>query len=609
MKKDLISLKLFTMSAILLIMANQTFAATGEILSDPHHLVIESGTTGTSTISWTTSGAASASIYVSMDGGSETLFASGTSGLSNATWIQAERIYVFNLYEGLSNDPNYLLDWVSVTSHNPPNTQFGFVYWPQYSDCSVLTNANWTTSIKREVERDLDYMASCSGNLFRIMFWPHKSGYKLYTNGNGGYFTSDCNEIKNNLDNLLGFYAERGLKIYIAFGNNYLTQKNDNDPNFYHWEIAYGTDFDQFKLDSFAWINGIITAVENSTYASSVIYYNLQTEIYDGTPRIWEYMLCMLRNCDIPKGKYCLNLLRWHSHADEAAEELDGWRFDYVDFHCYPDLVGGHDDDPNEALEQMELYFPDSTVVIGESGGMGPEYASCSVDTKTEPSTESTQQTTELDLAQWALDEQIPYFCHWMPWDETPDNCNQIAGWAYDPNSPKDVMGGMVDILTNTINPDMEVNNGGIPYGWSGGSSNSSHEFNRYVNPSQAAANSAYARLKLNTTPASAWIGSSLIEVLGGKKVFVNSYIRSSLKNVSMNIAEYNSSQQWIRSQTGPAFTPSGWAWKSYVHCIDQSAVFTTHSDARYIVVTIGGSSDETAPRYLDVDCVSVWQP
>ena len=55
---------------------------------------------GTTTITWNTGDGSLAQVYVSVDSGSETLFASSPQGSAAAPWIEAGKTFEFRLYAG-----------------------------------------------------------------------------------------------------------------------------------------------------------------------------------------------------------------------------------------------------------------------------------------------------------------------------------------------------------------------------------------------------------------------------------------------------------------------------------------------------------------------------
>lgn len=84
-------------------LAGPAGAATGTISSNLSTLVVPSGQTAATTmVSWSTSGATKAQVWVSIDDMADTLFASGLTGSKSAS-ILPGRAYKFTLYEGTTH--------------------------------------------------------------------------------------------------------------------------------------------------------------------------------------------------------------------------------------------------------------------------------------------------------------------------------------------------------------------------------------------------------------------------------------------------------------------------------------------------------------------------
>lgn len=88
-------------------------AATGLISASPSLVIVPSGQNGSATISWSTVGCGTAQVYVSTDGGPDSLFgqAASYSG-AVAPWIQPGKQYAFKLYAETAK--TVLLDTVLV---------------------------------------------------------------------------------------------------------------------------------------------------------------------------------------------------------------------------------------------------------------------------------------------------------------------------------------------------------------------------------------------------------------------------------------------------------------------------------------------------------------
>jgi len=507
-------------------------------------------------------------------------------------WIVYPNYYVFRLYEGTAH--TNLLDWTSVTTQRPPDSNFGFNYWPYQSSCACLKDANWTTSMKNTIEKDLDHMSSLTAQVLRLMFWPQKSGYTLDGQGQGGTVGSEHTEICDNLPELLQMCDERDIRVVICFGNNYLNCKYDQ--NTYWWQWAYGdtqAGFDEFCADSEDWIEGIVDACENSSYHKTVIYYDYENECCNTWDNVWDYLIHMYDNCGVPQGKHGVSIMRVSSDLDYLVSSLDGRRLDCVEFHSYP-YYPINSDIP-DCYATMKGEFPDSTVLVGEFG------RPCE-----DSSEEADQQDDVLDIAADCITEDIPYYLHWMLWDETPGpNGTGAVGWGYDPHSAKDVLGGMSELLNLIPNPDMETLQGGQPQYWqaAGTVDLSFYYGNGYAD---SATNYRYARIKVDgETSGKVWMSSYMVEVDGGSQLYANAYIRSGMYDISVNVVEYDSNQTKIKSTTGPLFTPTGWSMNNYLHRVGPHSVTLT-ADTAWVIVSISGYVDSD-PDYLDVDAVSVW--
>ena len=96
------------------------FAQTGSVDSAPNPCIIYfTQSLCTSTVSWSSQGTTSVQVWVSVNGVSESLFASSGSGgafLQDASWIKAINSYVFRLYDYSSGSRGALLASRTVTA-------------------------------------------------------------------------------------------------------------------------------------------------------------------------------------------------------------------------------------------------------------------------------------------------------------------------------------------------------------------------------------------------------------------------------------------------------------------------------------------------------------
>jgi hypothetical protein len=74
-------------------------ASAATITASPNPVSLGEGP-GTTTVTWNTGDGSVGQLYVSEDGGSETMFASGSAGSAPAPWIQAGKTFEFRLYAG-----------------------------------------------------------------------------------------------------------------------------------------------------------------------------------------------------------------------------------------------------------------------------------------------------------------------------------------------------------------------------------------------------------------------------------------------------------------------------------------------------------------------------
>ncbi|WP_266157986.1 hypothetical protein [Dyella silvatica] len=597
--------------------------ASGSISSSPSHLVIEKGALGSSTISWTTSGTADAQVYVSNPGGQETLMAQGASGSVSAPWIVSGQTYVFRLYEGTAH--SNILAWSSVTTQASPANTFGFDYWPAGHGDDTLYNANWP-SLSPTVQADLDHISSLGGGVIRIFFWPQVSGFTV-SSGNGGQFNSQLTEISGNLPSFLKLCADRNISVIVTFGNNYYS---DNDPTsgLPWWAWAYGNTnqgFSAFLNDTATWMNKIVGAIESSPYANSVIYYDLENEYFQQTTNAQWYISFLYDWSNVPDGKRGVSVLNAAPDAADLAFALNnaagpklGTRhLDYVDFHSYitpqtyPNYVSNT---PSQAAATVKSIFPDAAIVMGEFGYQtGDTSPNGSADTLQ-------QQRATLNAINDAQQAGVSYYLNWLIWDAIAP-AQRTPAFGANPNSPRDVMGGVSAALGILYNPDMEIVSNGAPAGWSiGGTVPATLSSQSGYGVGNASTNYNYARVSTSQTSGAVWMVSNQFPVKGGRQLFMNSYIRSSMRNVGMAITEYDQNRNSIKSDAGPTFNPTSWGFVNYLQQISSSCSgaavaqdqcswnVTLQPNTAYVIISFNAQPGATAPSYLDVDTVSAWQ-
>ncbi|MHB9038590.1 MAG: hypothetical protein ACYC64_18215 [Armatimonadota bacterium] len=563
--------------------ASPASAASGSIYATPQHLVLSSGTLGSSTITWSTQGCPTAQVYVSQDGGSEVLFAQNSSGSASAPWIGSESIYVFSLYEGTAH--TNLLAWTSVTSHTPPTTRMGMNYWPDNAMWG-LTNANWPT-VRPTVAADLDAISSLSGTVIRLLIWPEYGWQILPTPA----FLPVLTEIQTNLVDLLSMCSERGTRVQIAFGNDYFLV--DSGTGLRWWEQGYPNNFNGFCADAAAWVNSYVSACENSPYKNVVISYEYEQEMNSTIPNHFTYLTYLYDNCPtVPKGKRLESPVRAQTNLTtdvvNLANALGSRRLDYVDFHSYDST--GSSPDPTAAYNLIHSYFPHSTIGCGEYGKTAPD-----------STYEAAQQTWCNYVAGQCINLGLPYYNNWQLWDTSSVGFGY--GWGFSKDSPKDVLGSMAASRCPVPNADMELSGGylGAPLYW--GSGGVTRTFTRTT---PGITNSYCGRLTVAApTTGFAWIFSSAFSVTGGGKLFANAYMRSNMINVSIGITEYDAYGQATRQTIWPSYTPTDTNPFSYIHKVGSRSLVLLASTVNVIMTAQGTTPDST--RYMDVDAFSAW--
>jgi hypothetical protein len=604
-------------------LAGTAWGAPTGISVSPHHLVLAAdGPPGKATISWTTP-ATHHEVWASVNGGPRNLVArSATAGRHSkrVEWIQPGYT-VFSLYAGRTQKPGNhtpsgrFLGYTSVTTQAPPASTFGIAYWPALETNASTLGRRWPL-LSQTVARDLDLLASMGIGVVRLNIWPlgnpftNDPGVWTITPGPGGDVVDREVLARQayHLVRLIKLCRDRGLKVTITFSNNYLRRGPRSADRQYLWEWAYPPEdggWQSFVDDAISWIDGYVKRIESSPepgVRSTVVAYDLQNEV---APPVFPYLRHVYDHSAIPRGKRGVSLLSVRDHASRLKEAMGNRHLDYVEYHSYP---GGINPDIPAGYREMARVFPDSTVILGEFGQATP--GSCA-----EPSLDerSQAQTVSSAIIQ-ARAARIPYFVHWMFWNNTPPFHDQILGLLYDTHCPKDAFGSALSLTSRLSNPDMEDVADGRPVGWQAGARGRADAF-RFTLRGQGSAedvgatNRKYARVIVQTPPGRAWLRSRAIPVKGGDGLWVNAFVRSTMKDVRVGVTQVRRDRTVVRTQ-GPAFTPTGFGWNNWLHrvgpwkvCLDPRAV--------QAMVTVSGVANSTrgdpmaARYYLDVDSVS----
>ena len=88
-----------------------------ELTAEPNPVPLGDQDLGTTTVSWSTSGKEDGTVYVSVNGGPQQLFARGAKGSGEADWICPGHTYEFRLYQG--DGQTNLLASTTVTRADP----------------------------------------------------------------------------------------------------------------------------------------------------------------------------------------------------------------------------------------------------------------------------------------------------------------------------------------------------------------------------------------------------------------------------------------------------------------------------------------------------------
>jgi hypothetical protein len=610
-------------AGVFLLPAGPAAAATDDIRATPHHLVLTpGGPPGRTTITWSTTTPV-AEVWASVNGGRRQIIArTGRTGryTRQIDWIRPGYT-VFALHRGRTDQPQNhvpsgpLLDYTSVTTQPPPANTLGFAYWPINEGSASTLGRRWPALVPA-VSKDLDLIASMGGGVVRLVLWPiaHRwSGdpavWKI-TGGPGG------DEVRQellatqaaNLVELIKLCRDRGLRVTVTFANTYLRRGGRASDRQFEWEWAYPPEdggWDGFLRDSLLWVNGYVKRIESNpdpSVRSTVIAYDYQNEV---GARLFPYVNQIYDRSAIPRGKRGVSLLSVAADVSALKDALGSRHLDYIEYHSYP---GGSNPQTTAAYHTLARAFPDSTVILGEFGQITP--GTCdrpSID-------EASQAQTVTNKILQARSVGISYFLHWMLWDSSPPYRDQLLGLGYGPDCPKDALGSMITLTSRLSNPDMERIVSGKPQDWraNGRGPGEGYQIELKSQGSAedaAATNGKYARLIVRTPPGRAWISSRSIAVRGGDALWVNAYVRSNMKDVGLGVTQIRSDDRVVRTP-GPSFTPTEFAWKSWLHHVGSWKV-CLHPLTTKVIVGVRGNANSTqgspvaARYYLDVDAVS----
>ncbi len=477
--------------------------------------------------------------------------------------------------------------------------KFGYNYWPGGYGSEVLFDSNWTEGMKKTINADLTHMASLGARVIRLMIWPQNSGWIITENG-GGFFQDKFVELCSNFDELMDIISNYDMEIIIAFGNNYLDLKNEQETPWWKW--AYGENgFSDFFVDSYNWVNGIANSVMASENSENILYFDYQNEASSSVEHQWAYINQLFDNISIiPADRRGCSLLSIPVDSNNFSYYTNlgiTRHFPYIAFHSYPN----HNEDVTQSYNQVKEKFPNSTVLLGEFG--------CS----TQIYTQEEQKDFVENAIQSAIQSNIEYAIHWMFVDQAPNADNQRFGMMeYDSNilnrTPKDVFGYIAEEFGILMNPYFETATGNLPDYWDYGSNVPITSFSSVSDSINSLVGQRYIRLRVdNQYSGQAWISSTMFNIEGKNIIHANSHYRSNFENYRMAITFYNENLNVINQLSGPNVQPQ-WKWNSYLYNLEGEVKWEIPENAKFAILSLVVDVSELGgTQYLDIDLVSAY--
>jgi hypothetical protein len=482
----------------------------------------------------------------------------------------------------------------------------GFNYWPSgwgcpngYCDSRVLNDANWPAN-KALVQRNLDQMASLGCGMVRLMLYPQATGWYL-ENGNGpggSNFRSEFTEQKRNIVDLIGMCKARNMRVIITFGNSFLNYQPPPNQNVTWWQgfPTYNSNFAPFLWDTIHWINGFADSIENSAYATSVYFYDIENEYARNLVNAAWYSTYVFDASSIPplkKGHSVLSLL----DAEDLRVNMGSRVLKFTDIHCYPTTCPADRAILEDSYDAMRAKFPGSITIMGEFA----RWTQYTTD-------EANQNCTVKDVAGRAKDKGIPYHLHWLFLDNEINPQNYF-GLGYQPHQMKDAMGGLITVENLIPNADLESLTGvpAVPTGWGFGSNPSGNTTFAPV-AGVAQTNTYCGRVTRALPTGSVFLNAPGFAVSGSstKKLYINFFFRSNMTGIYPVIHEYDQNWYPIGTLTGTSYTPGTWTWFNYREIVGSQS-FALASGTKNIIISIVGTSVSNNSM-LDVDTISAFE-
>ena len=304
-------------------------------------------------------------------------------------------------------------------------TEFGFDYWPRGFSGDIFFDTNWVNH-KSDVIHDLDVIQSMGGTTLRLMFWPEQSGFELDPKLNA--ISPQYLQMVKNFPEFLELLSERHMRVILCFSNSFLLYGPDSPNATKWWNLKYGghENLNAFLIDSGRWISGLVQSSEESPYASSVLYYDIQNEYTPSWPDMNSYVGAMAKLPIIPKNKLGISILYGASDVATikdlaSAQQLD---FRFVDFHIYPDTnaneagntATGFNMNLEEIHHNLKMNFPGARFLIGELG-----YRASSIDQQ------AAQSNAMISILNRASSDNIEYVLGWSLYDDAGQSKMQMS--------------------------------------------------------------------------------------------------------------------------------------------------------------------------------------
>ena len=479
------------------------------------------------------------------------------------------------------------------------STKIGFNYWPYKGSSVILWDANWP-SAKYEVEKDLVIMKGLGVEVVRLMFWSWPSGLRFNVTDKG-FLSPEYYQILKNLPEFIELFEKYNIAVVIAFANtDYWAYRLDPPPGWTNIYEDSEAGFNEFARLSAEWINGLANSIENSPFKDAVICYDYQNEIESVAPRTEQYIRTLYDYTDFNVNKRGISLLWPLTDSDFLKTTLDQRQLKYIDFHYYPE--SNVNVNLEAVYDHLSSVFPNTKVFIGEFGEF------CNAESK-----EQKQVEVALDLIERAKAHQIPYVMHWNLWDLTPDeHMDQLWGIGYSPNDPKDLYGALSALNSVVSNADMELVDGEMPLYYSCDGTivvtMASHH-----SETDCATGSKYTRLESGGTNSGSFsleADEIVVENLSSNanKLYVNAFIRSNMKYISISVDEYDSDRIKLTHSESDQYSSINSAWNNFMYHTSPWGV-TLNDNTRFIRISFNAQTADAIVdiHYMDIDAVSAY--